>query len=350
VNASSLYFAFPGHLDTPTGGYHYDRRLIGELRSLGLAVRTVPLPDGFPFPDQAARDTARRALAALPDGAVVMVDGLALGALDDVAEAEARRLRLIALCHHPLALESGLDAAQRQALLASETRALQATRAVVVTSEHTGRILGADFGVSDGRIVVARPGTDRHPFAPCDGEPPLLLTVASLTRRKAHDVLIDALAPLAALPWRARFVGGADFDPGWAADLREQVNRRLLQDRIHFAGTVEDLQAEYHRADVFVLPSRFEGYGMVFAEALAAGLPVVAARAGAVPDVVPGTAGLLVPPDDTEALTAALHRLLTDPTLREALQHGARSAAAALPAWSDSARRVARLIEEVRQR
>lgn len=349
VSAPTLYFAFPGHLDTPTGGYHYDRRLIGELRALGLDVATVPLPDRFPFPDEPARDRSRQALAALPDGAVVMIDGLAFGTLDDVAAAEAQRLRLIALCHHPLALESGLDVARQQTFLASERRALQSTRAVVVTSDHTGRILATQYAVPADRIVVARPGTDRVPFAACNGVPLQLLTVATLTRRKAHDVLIEALAPLAFLPWQARFVGGAGFDPAWAEELQERVNHLALQDRIRFIGAVEDLQAEYRHADVFVLPSRFEGYGMVFAEALAAGLPVVAARAGAVPDVVPGTAGLLVPPDDPEALSGALHSLLTGENLRRQLQAGARSAAAILPTWRDSAHRVARLVEEVQR-
>lgn len=347
VTASTLYFAFPGDLDTPTGGYHYDRRLISELRTMGLEVHTVPLSDRFPFPDDCARSEARRALAALPDGAVVLIDGLAFGALDELAAAEARRLRLIALCHHPLALEAGLDASQRQAFLASERCALQCARAVVVTSDHTGRILTAEYGVPAACIVVARPGTDRVPFAPCDGDPVRLLTVASLTRRKGHDVLIEALATLASLPWQSRFVGGLDFDPTWADSLRKRVIRLQLQDRIRFVGAVDDLQAEYRHADLFVLPSRFEGYGMVFAEALSAGLPVIAARAGAVPDVVPDTAGLLVPPDDPQALSSALRNLLTRGDLRRRLQAGARSAATTLPTWTDSARCVARLVEEV---
>ncbi|MGM0631573.1 MAG: glycosyltransferase family 4 protein [Pseudomonadota bacterium] len=349
MNATTLYFAYPGRLDTPTGGYHYDRRLIDGMREVGLDVQPTALPEGFPFPDESARRGARKTLATLPDDAIVMIDGLALGVLDDVAEAEARRLRLIALCHHPLALESGLDASQQRAFRASEQRALQFTRAVVVTSDHTARILTAEYGVPMDCIVVARPGTERVPFSPCDGAPPQLLTVASLTRRKAHDVLIDALALVPHLPWQARFVGGTGFDPAWAAALQDRVNRARLQDRIRLVGAVDDLQTEYRQADLFVLPSRFEGYGMVFAEALAAGLPVIAARAGAVPDVVPDTAGLLVPPDDPKALGEAIRSLLTRESLRRELQAGARRAAATLPTWSDSARRVAQLIDEVRQ-
>lgn len=347
MNIDSLYFVFPGQLETLTGGYHYDRRLIQELRGLGLEVQTIALSNQFPFPDTHAMEEARQTLAAVPDDAVVIIDGLAFGTLDQLAEAENKRLRIIALCHHPLALESGLDPAQQRHFQASEQRALKAARAVLVTSEFTGRILTSQFAVPPDRIVVAQPGTDPAPFAPCKGNPVRLLTVASLTRRKGHDVLIEALAPLSDLPWQARFVGGRDFDPHWSEQLQQKVNRLQLQERICLVGAVERLADEFHNADLFVLPSRFEGYGMVFAEALASGLPVVAARAGAVPDLVPESAGLLVPPDDTEALTAALHSLLTREDLRRQLQAGARKAASTLPTWKDTGQCVARLIEEV---
>lgn len=349
MNPEPLTFVFPGHLDTPTGGYHYDRRLIHELRQRGLSVNTLSLSAQFPFPDADALKDAHQALEQVPDGAVAIFDGLAYGTLDDLAEAHAKRLRIIALCHHPLALESGLDPAQQQRFQASEQRALQAARAVLVTSDHTRQILIKQFAVPAERLVVARPGTDPATFSPCNGNPPVLLTVASLTRRKAHDLLINALAPLTDLPWQARFVGGQDFDPIWSDQLQHQVNRLQLQTRIHFTGAVENLEAEFHNTDLFVLPSRYEGYGMVFAEALAAGLPVIAARAGAVPDVVPETAGVLVPPDDTDALTTALRRLLTDDDLRRKLQAGAQAAAKHLPTWADTAQRVAHLIEDTQQ-
>jgi len=342
-----VYFVFPGCLDALTGGYTYDRQLIHGLRQQGLRVETLSLSGRFPFPDSADLKEASEALAALPDDAVVIIDGLAFGAFEETALAQAQRLRIIALCHHPLALESGLDPAQHQRFLVSEQRSLQMARAVLVTSEHTRGILITQFAVPPERVAVARPGTARMSFADCNGEPPILLAVGSLTRRKAHDVLINALAPLVDLPWQARFVGSRDFDGVWSDALQHQVNRLKLQSRIHFAGTVEDIPLELQSADLFVLPSRYEGYGMVFAEALAAGLPILAARAGAVPDVVPESAGVLVPPDDVEALTAALRRLLTREDLRRQLQAGARQAACELPTWADTVSCVARVLEDV---
>ncbi|MBT8146571.1 MAG: glycosyltransferase family 4 protein [Gammaproteobacteria bacterium] len=349
ANTSTLYFAFPGNLDTPTGGYHYDRRLIGELRKTGTEVHTLSLPDRFPYADQQAREITRQILGAVPDDAVVVIDGLAFGVLDDLAAAEAERLRLIALCHHPLALESGLEDGHKQAFMASEKRALRHARGVIVTSRHTGQLLTTEFGVPQDLITVALPGVDRVPFAPCDGAPLRLLTVGSLIRRKAHDQLINALGRLKNLSWSARFIGESKFDPGWANSLEDRVADLQLRDRIFFTGPLDDLHGEYQNADIFVLPSRYEGYGMVFAEALAAGLPVIATHAGAVPDVVPASAGLLVPADDTEALTEALRVLLTEPEKRRQLQAGARSAAAKLPNWDDCAQCVAQKIEELRR-
>ena len=342
-----LYFAIPGALDTLTGGYLYDRHLLAGLRTLGLQVEHVPLPGSFPLPDAAALRITAEQFAALPDDALVLVDGLAFGVLDTLAQQHCKRLKLIALCHHPLALESGLTAAQAMQLHASETRALAASRAILVTSPGTAGLLVGQFNISASKITVARPGTQVNDFASCTGDPLQLLTVATLTRRKAHDVLIQALAMVAELPWQAHFIGGAEFDPPWAASLHTLVLESGLQDRIHFHGSIIDLHPWYLQADLFVLPSLFEGYGMAAAEALAHGLPIVAARAGAVPDVVPDSAGILVPPADVAALGSALRTLLTQPALRSQLQQGARLAAARLPGWQDTAQIVATLIRSL---
>lgn len=336
----SLYFLYPGDLDTPTGGYRYDRRLIAELRRAGARVEARALPHLVAASCDADRK-AREELAALPDHSLVIIDGLAFGVMDELAQAESQRLRLIALCHHPLAFETGLEASEQSTLWETERRALACARRVVVTSAFTGRVLCEDFSVPLEKVVVAPPGTDRVSFAAADADLPLLLCVASLTPRKGHDVLIEALSSLRDLAWRARFVGGDRFDPDWAASLKARTETLGLTQRIEFANEVEDTHPEYHLADLFVLPSLFEGYGMVFAEALAAGLPIVAARAGAVPDVVPESAGLLVPPGDPEALAEALRSLLRDPARRLRLRDGARDAAAGLPTWTDTAARVA---------
>ncbi|MCV0394793.1 MAG: glycosyltransferase family 4 protein [Rhizobiaceae bacterium] len=342
-----LFFAIPGDLATPTGGYGYDRRLIEELRKLGWTTRVVALPAAYPFPSPRDEEAAGSALAVVPDDGLVMIDGLAFGAMADIAAREAERLRLVALVHHPLADETGRSADETAAFERSERQALRHARAVICTSRATARRLEDGFGVEPGRITVAPPGTERKPRAPRRGDPPVLLALGALVPRKGHDVLVEALAALADLDWRARFAGPDDRDERWTAHLKGLAERHGLAGRIEFPGAVEDGGRELARADIFVLASRHEGYGMAFAEALAHGLPVVACRAGAVPDLVPEAAGALVPPDDPGALAEALRRLLNDPVRRRDAADAAWRAGQALPAWDETALLVDKVLKGI---
>lgn len=347
---TDLYFVIPGRLSTLTGGYEYDRRLIAGLQDLGINVRHIEVSAQFPTPDSEALSDAALRMAAIPDGALVLADGLAWGAMDRIAQHEHQRLQIIALCHHPLAFETGLTPAQQNTLFHSEKIALDCSAAVVVTSAATAELLHKAYYVAMDKLTVALPGTQQQTFAACRGNPPTLLTVATLTQRKAHDVLIDALSRITNLPWKARFVGGTEFDPTWSASLKKMSDTLGLGHRISFVGSVADLKDEYSNADLFVLPSRYEGYGMVFAEALSYGLPVVAARAGAVPDVVPESAGVLVPADNATTLALTLHEILSDRPRFEHLRAGAQAASFLLPDWHNTAQTLVNLLKTLSAR
>lgn len=330
-----VHFLIPGDPDTRTGGYLYDRRIMAGLAALGWRVELHRLSAAFPMPDPAALDQADAVLAALPEQALAVIDGLALGAMPTVAARHRSRLRLVALVHHPLALETGLTETQRQQLYASEREALRHVRGVIVTSSSTALAL-ADYGMGPEQCAVVVPGTDPAPLAAGSGcDAVALLCVASLTPRKGHAVLFRALARLKHDPWRLRCAGSADLDPVTAADLSACVEQSELSARIEFLGELDEsaLAGEYQQADVFVLPSYHEGYGMALAEALAHGLPIISTTAGAIPDTVPADAGLLVPPGDDAALAKVLTRVLTDAELRQRLATGARAARQHLPDW-----------------
>jgi glycosyltransferase involved in cell wall biosynthesis len=255
--------------------------------------------------------------------------------------------------HHPLALESGIAPAEAEDFRRRERTALAHTDRVIVTSPSTAQRLAAEFGVAPADITVALPGSEPRARASArnsrDG-PPALIAVGAVVRRKGYDVLVEALATLRDLPWHMAIVGDRTRSPATVAALDEAVQRHGLGERITFAGAVDDarLAALHADADLFVLPSRFEGYGMAFAEAIAHGLPVIGTTAGAIPDTVPEGTGILVPPDDAAALADALRRLITHDGERATLAAAARAAAARLPTWRQSAEEFARAIEAAR--
>jgi glycosyltransferase involved in cell wall biosynthesis len=334
-----VVFVVPGSLETPTGGYAYDRNIIAELRRRGWQVDVVDVGEGFPFPAERVRAEAERALAQLPAGLPVIVDGLALGALPEAAAALGAKHRLIALVHHPLALESGLTAAEADSLRASERAALAHARHVIVNSATTSRALAADFGVPAARIAIARPGAARAaPSPPRQRSPVQLLAVGSLVRRKGYDVLLAAAAGLRDLDWHL-IITGERRDPIAAAEIETQIAALELADRVRLVGAVraDELARLYSDADVFVLASRFEGYGMAYAEAIAHGVPVIGTTGGAIAEVVPPEAGILAPPDDVGAFSAALRAMISDAEYRARLAAGARAAAERLPTWEQAA-------------
>lgn len=318
-------FAVPGDLAAPTGGYGYARRILA-----GAAGRLVhvALPGDWADPDTATLAEAARRIAG---PGPVLVDGLALGAIPP----DLLGPHIVALCHHPLGLETGLDPARATRLVASERAALAAVGLVVTTSQTTARLLAADFGVAPDRIRVAPPGTDPAPRAVGSGGCHIL-SVGSLVPRKGHDVLIAALAGVPGA-WTCTILGAADRDPGCAAALGAQIATLGLGDRVRLGGAVapQALAAAYHGADVFALASHYEGYGMVFAEAMARGLPVIGCDGGAVAEATAGAA-LLVPPGDVTALRAALTQVVGDPAARADLAARAWAAAATLPRWDQT--------------
>ena len=353
MSACKLVFVAPGDLSSVSGGYGYDRQIVAGLREAGRAVDLVALQAGFPWPDAAALAHAAQRLAAIPDGALVVVDGLAFGAMPGLAERHAARLNWVALVHHPLALETGLTSAQGRTLSDSERRALATARGVIVTSAATAGEL-ARYGVLAERVHVVTPGTDAAPLAEGPGAHPLhrglsFLCVATLTPRKGHAVLIEALRGLRDRAWILHCVGSATRDAETANALRSAIAEQGLGDRVRLHGEVSagGLQSMYGQADAVVLPSYFEGYGMALAEALAHGLPVVSTTAGAIPDTVPRDAGVLVPPGDAVALRAALAALLDEPALRARLAAGARVARAGLTTWPEAVARFAAALESL---
>jgi glycosyltransferase involved in cell wall biosynthesis len=312
----------------PSGGNTYDLRVGDALAGLGRAVVPVDVDAQHLGP----------ALAQVPDGETVLLDGLVACSRPGALERETDRLRLVVLVHLPAADETGLAAA---GAAEAEQRTLHVAAAVVATSEATGRRLVEQHGLDPARVHVAPPGVDPAPLSEPWPTGTRLACVAAVTPRKGHDVLVDALQRLRGLDWTCVCAGSLDVAPAHAGAVREAVAVAGLAGRIAFPGPLvgPGLDALYGAADLLVLPSRREPYGMVVTEALARGVPVLASAVDGVPQALGAAgAGMLVPPGDAAELAAALRRWLTEPALRERLRAAAADRRRQLPEWADTAR------------
>lgn len=352
--AHEICFVVPGDIDdadVPSGGNRYDRRLCDALTASGRAVRELAVPGAWPRPERAARDGLARVLGGLPDGSVVLMDGLVACGVPEIVVPAADRLKLAVLVHLPLADEPG-----QADLNAGERKVLEAAGAVVATSPWAKEHLIAHHGLEPSRVHAVTPGTDPASLASGTDGTTRLLSVASVTPRKGHDVLVEALGTLGHLPWQCEIVGPLRRDPEYVTRLHRLIARHGLGERIHLEGplTGKRLDDAYAGADLFVLASRAETYGMVVTEALARGIPVLATAVDGVPDTLGwdpegGVPGLLVPPDDPGALAAALRRWLVTPELRGRLRASARLRRGMLPGWDDTARRMAVVLSRLRR-
>lgn len=353
----TVHVVLPSDIDdpnTPSGGNVYDRQVCRGLSAAGWSVREIAVHGPWPRPSESVRATLAATLAALPDGALVLLDGLVACAAPDVVVPAAARLRTVVLVHLPLADEHGLAPDEAAALDSGERATLRSAAAVVATSSWAAHRLVEHHGLPATGVHVAPPGVLPAPQSAGSDAGGRLVSVAAVTPRKGQDVLIEALTTLTGLPWTCTVVGALDRAPDYTARLRQRVAAAGLDDRIRFAGprTGDDLAAVYATADLLVLASRAETYGMVVTEALARGVPVLATSVGGVPEAL-GHApdgslpGMLVPPDDPTALADALRSWLTDARTRERLGSSVRDRRATLNNWDATSLALASVLERL---
>ena len=344
-----LAFVAPGALTQLTGGYIYDKQIVDGLKRIGYRVANRSVSDRFPNPTAGDLDHAARVLASIPDGTVTIVDGLAGGAMPLQMEREAERLRFVALVHHPLAYETGVSKQDALRLRVDETRSLRCARHVVVTSRRTATLLTRKYALKPRQITCIEPGTDKWPASPGTGRNSLLC-VATLTPRKGHLTLVRALARLTRYDWHLTCLGSLHRDPATVKRVREEIRKAGLVNRVTLAGETASrrrLMGYYQTADVFVLPTEYEGYGMAVAEAIGCGLPVISTPTGAIPQLVGRDAGILVPRGNVNALLRALRRVLGDPNALSALRAGAMRRRSSLQTWAQTVRQFAAVVRKV---
>jgi glycosyltransferase involved in cell wall biosynthesis len=329
----------PSPFNTVSGGYVYDRRIVSEVRAAGHEVDVVELIGSFPIVDDFARDAACAAWDRLPPETKPVIDGLALPAFRGLEDAISAR-GSAGLIHHPVSLETGLSEANQAALADVERRLFPRLSRLIVTSETTAETVATRFHIPDERIQTVVPGTDDAPRG-MGSEGPVceVLSIGTLIPRKGHDVLLRALARLFDLDWHLTIVGSPDRDPPHAHGLVALAEELGIGHRVHFAGELvgDALEAAWRRADLFTLATHYEGYGMVVAEALKRGLPLVVTGGGAAGSLITPESGCVCPPGDRDQVSKSLRRLIFGRGLRQHMAEQAWQIGQTLPSWNAQA-------------
>jgi glycosyltransferase involved in cell wall biosynthesis len=343
-----VHFIVPEGFDNPgqpTGGNIYDWRVCEGLAEAGWDVLVTTLAMAWPVPGPGTCADLARIVSAIPDGDRVLIDGLIASPAAAQLLPHSGRIRMTVLLHMPLAtaVDVHLDSSARR----SERVVLHAASGVVVTSEWTRQQVLTRYAIPAHQVQVARPGVDRAaaPARPVHGR---LVCVGVLGRHKGQDTLIEALAGLADLDWHCLLVGPLDRHPDFVGQLQTRITRLGYGHRVRLTGVLTGaaLSHAYTTADLLVAPSRSETYGMSVTEALAHGLPVIAAAVGGLPEALGRASdgsrpGQLVPPGDPAALAAALRGWLSDEQHRHRLRAAARQRRSTLDGWEQTTQAIA---------
>lgn len=324
----------PGDPDQLTGGYRYNARLVAALREQGRPVAVIPLPGRWPLPspeDAARCEAIVRDIEGVTD---VILDGLALAGVAGALGELCAQSTVSLLLHSPPHLERGTTPDDAARLLAITNQAVEQVHRVIATSPAAADEAARLFRLTG--VYQVTPGCDRMPVGQGAGAG-RLLSVATVTPRKGLLTLVAALATIRQLPWSLRCVGSLTRAPTYVAEVRAAIEDAGLTDRIALVGERDGaaLAAEYAAADVFVLPTWHETYGMVFTEAMSAGLPIISTTAGAVPQTIPPGVGVLITPGNVSQLAGAMRDILMDEARRGAMAAAAR--AQPIRSWADCA-------------
>jgi glycosyltransferase involved in cell wall biosynthesis len=329
----------------PTGGNIYDRRVCAGLAEAGWEVLVATVAAAWPVPDPAACADLASIVSAIPDGDIALIDGLIASPTAAQLLPHAARIHMTVLLHMPLA--TALDTGHNASAQRSERVVLRAATGVVVTSEWTRQQILTRYEIPAGRVHVARPGVDRvaAPARPVRGH---LICVGTLSRHKGQDLLVEALAELGDLDWQCVLAGALDSDPDFVGQLQSRITRLGYGRRIRLAGVLTGtvLSHAYSTADLLIAPSRSETYGMAVTEALAHGLPVIAAAVGGLPEALGSSAdgtrpGQLIPSGDPAALRAAIGDWLGDERYRRRLRAAVRKRRLTLGSWQQTTQAIA---------
>lgn len=325
-----------GSLEQRTGGTIYDAEVVAGLRAAGDHVEVVSLEEGTS--GDALADRLRRAACE-----VVVGDELCFRELGPAFEAlgrdEGAPMRVL-LVHHLTAWETELPADIRSSMLALERRAVDASDRIITTSRTTRERLVADCAPK-AALEVVLPGADRLARAPRIGhDETRFVFVGSIVPRKRVLELVRAFGEQSAhSASHMLLVGSLARDVAYVSEVRSAIAELGIGNRVFTSGEVDEagVSRALAEADVLVMPSSLEGYGIAATEAIDAGVPVIAARAQGLEEALSPCPDAVLFADDEAALATALARFADDASLRASMTAAARAASTRMPTWAGCA-------------
>lgn len=322
-----LHFLIPGDINTLTGGYIYNKRMVNGLLNKGHQVEVHSLMNDFPFPSPESKKKCAETLFAIPKGDFIIIDSIVFGAIPDLLKKIKRFHPIIALIHLPLSMGTGYSADQRSRLLILENEAFEYADLIIVTSAFTRNLL-IEMGINPSRLVTIIPGAEallhKQKYCPI---PRKFITVSNYTPNKGYLLLINALSELKHLKWTLDCYGNPEFDPEYFKELSDLITHNNLTEKIflHTAVSGKELSEAYVNSDLLIHPSEFETYGMVLTEALSHGIPVVASLCGAISQTLQSSMGVFFEVNDQISLQNTIKIVLQDETRYQKLCNEAAS-------------------------
>jgi glycosyltransferase involved in cell wall biosynthesis len=309
----TVYFFITGDIHSLTGGYLFNMHIINGLKQKGYTV--VVLGSDLKLNDKEGLERISRAgLEKLPLGACVIVDSIVLASLHQIVNEFRGRLKFLGLMHLPVSYD--ISSGVHGKLDNEELKALNHMELVIVTGRFTCDLL-CNAGLNRKKIMIVEPGTEHFPRKrQYKSIPSELLCIANYSAVKAQDILVRGLSMLTAWNWTMHLFGDMEREPGYTTAIRLLIQQLKMENRIFMHGIAgrHEISRIYLNADLFVMPSLFESYGMALTESLAHGIPVVTTTAGNIPDTIPAGMGLLTEPANAGQLAEAIRSLFDEPS------------------------------------
>lgn len=344
----TVHFFNPGDINLLIIPSIYNKHIILGLKEKGYDIKLHTLAHDFPFPSDDSIKECIKLVQSVPAGEPVIFDARALAAIPFVLKDVKQHNPLIAVVHIPLSVDPQYSAYQRTIITSLEKEAYSQITTFIATNPYAAEQIGF-FIENPEKINVIVPGVDISEKKLVYPDVPVkFLSVANLSRNRDHSILVRAFAALKSRDWALHCYGNFSIDKEYLEELESLINRYGLKNKLFIHENIQgkELKDVFLKADLLIHPSDFEPYGLVPAQALAYGIPVVASTGGGLRNTIPANMGEFFKPGDVYGLQSIIEEFLDNPFLYKKLAARAATYRDNAQTWEKSTQ----MFEEVLKR